>query len=205
MPDIVTVYYDYLCPYAWRGAELAEMVAAERDVQFRWHHFSIYQSRAVRNGQAQLWNARIDPQDETGGKGLLPFIASCAARRQGEDAYRAFRLGALRAYHRHCRPFTLGVLTEVARNAGLHMPRFESDLANPERRTVLANEHHQAVTLNIMGTPTFQFPNGQMACLQLSLVPARRDEAVALFESYRNLLETFPYVENMRRPKARSN
>lgn len=207
MPETVTVYYDYLCPYTWRGAELAEVVGPALGLEFRWHHFSLYQHKAghAGKGQSQLWNNRIDPKDEKGGNGLLPFIASCAARRQGSRAYRAFRLGAMRAYHQHCQPYTLETLLRVAREAGLHMPTFENDLANPERRTILAHEHHQASALNVTNTPTFHFANGHLGCLQLTLLPTSRDEAVALFESYRRLLEHYPYLEGVQRPRARSN
>ncbi len=205
MPETVTVYYDYLCPYAWRGAELAEMVAGELELEFRWRHFSLYQSKVARGAHGQLWNSRISPDDESGGRGLLPFMASCAARRQGLALYRAFRLAAMRAHHQQCRPYTFPVLLEVAEAAGLHMPTFEQDLANPERRTLLANEHHQAASLNVVTTPTFRFASGHMGELRLAQVPARREDAVQLFLGYRDLLESYPYLEAVQRPRAISN
>jgi predicted DsbA family dithiol-disulfide isomerase len=207
--ETVTVYYDYLCPFSWRAAEIAEVVTRELGTQFRWHHFSTYQSRAAQlgngHGNGQLWNERIDPNDASGGRGLMPFLASCAARQQGAEAYRAFRLAAMRAYHRECRPYTREVLLEVARDVGLHLPSFERDLANPERRTVLANEHHQAASLNVMTTPTFHFSSGHLGDLRITVLPPDPVEIVSLFQTYRTLLESYPYLESIQRPRARSN
>lgn len=205
MPETVTVYYDYLCPYAWRGAELAEMVAETLGLEFHWHHFSLYQNTVSGSAQSQLWNTAVDPEDESGGRGLLPFLASCAARRQGLEVYRAFRLAAMRAYHQQCRPYTREVLLTVAEAAGLHMPSFERDFANPERRTILANEHHQAASLNVAATPTFRFESGCIGELHLAQVPESREDAVQLFAAYRRLLERHPYVESIQRPRAVSN
>ena len=205
MPDRVTVYFDYVCPYAWRGAELAETVSRHLDVEFDWRHFSLYQGDHAADDGWQLWNERIDFDDENGSKGLLPFLASCAARRQGDGPFRVFRLGLLRARHSEHRPLNLETIRFVAECAGLHLPRFEDDLANPEGRTLLAREHHRAADAHIFGTPTFVFPDGHCAYLRLRELPTTEREAVELFRDYRNLLETYPYLETVRRPRAPRN
>ncbi len=205
MPDVVTVYFDYLCPFAWRGAEVAALVAEELDLTFRWHHFSLYQSNYQGNGHWQLWNQKTDPRDEDGSKGLLPFLASCAARRQGELPFDAFRLALLRARHRDHRPLTPDTITQVAGCSGLHLPRFESDLADPECRTVLAQEHHRAAGLDVFGTPTFHFADGNLAYFRIRQLPRDPHEAVALFRDYRQLLERYPYLETVKRPRPKRN
>jgi len=205
MPDEVTVFFDYTCPFSWRAAEIVEWVAAPLDLTFVWRHFSLYQFNHDGSDRWQLWNEKIDPEDDMGSKGLLPFLASQAARRQGADAYRAFRLGLLRARHRDHLPMTRRTIDEVATCEGLHMPSFTDDLANPECRTVLAQEHHYAAVRNVFGTPTFLFPNGDMSYLRLRELPKQQDEAVQLFREYRHLLETYPYLETVRRPRAKGN
>ena len=192
MPEVVTVYYDYVCPFAWRGAELAEQVAPALGLTFQWRHFSLYQSNYAGGNGWQLWNQKLSLDDEGGDKGLLPFMASCAARRQGGEKHAVFRLELMRARHRDHRPFTLKTLREVAQRAALDLPRFESDLSNPECRTVLAHEHHHAVSQNIFGTPTFSFESGHTAYFRIKELPHTTEEAVALFSSYRNLLEPLP-------------
>lgn len=205
MPDRVTVYFDYVCPYAWRGAELAELVGQKLDISFDWRHYSLFQGDYEGGDGWQLWNERIDPQDENGTKGLLPFLASCAARKQGEGPYRIFRLGLLRARHSEHRPLDLATIRFVAECSGLHLPKFDDDLGNPEARTHLAHEHHRAVDANVFGTPTFVFPDGHGAYLRLRQLPADEREAIDLFRDYRDLLSKYPYVESVRRPRAKRN
>lgn len=205
MAETVTVYFDYLCPFAWRAAELAEVVAQELGITFAWRHFSLYQSNYQGDRHWQLWNDPIDFHDENGTKGLLPFLASCAARRQGEEAYHAFRLATLRARHQHCRPLTLKTVRDAAAAAELHLPSFEQDLGNPESRTLLAREHHQASNLDVFGTPTFHFSSGHLAYFRIARLPASAREAVELFVNYQHLLETYPYLETIKRPRPKRN
>lgn len=204
MPETVRVYFDYLCPYAWRGAELARVVSQERQVTFEWQHFSLMQARQQGNGW-QLWNEPLDPCDEYGCNGLLPFLASCAVRRQGAEKHGAFLLALLRARHRDHRPFDRETIFEVAEEAGVHMPCFENDLADPECRTRLAHEHYRAAALDIFGTPTFEFASGHLAYLRIRELPADDQEALKLFDDYRQLLESFPYLETVRRPRPKGN
>ncbi len=205
MPARIAVYFDYTCPYSWRGAELVEWVAGPLELEFEWRHFSLYQFNHDGADRWQLWNEKIDPDDTLGSKGLLPFLASQAARRQGNGAFDAFRLGLLRARHRDHRPMTRRTIDEVAECQGLHMPSFSSDLANPECRTVLAQEHTSAVARNVFGTPTFLFPDGDIAYLRLKELPKDRGEALRLFQEYRHLLEAYPYLETVRRPRPKGN
>jgi predicted DsbA family dithiol-disulfide isomerase len=205
MPEVVTVYYDYVCPFAWRGAELAEQVGPALGLTFNWRHFSLYQNNYEGADGWQLWNQKLSFGDPGGDKGLLPFLASCAARRQGAEKHACFRLETMRARHRDHRPLNLQTLNEVAERVGLEMTRFESDLLNPECRTVLAHEHHFAVSQNIFGTPTFSFEDGHTAYFRLRELPRDLDEAVELFVCYRHLLERYPYVETIKRPRVRGN
>jgi predicted DsbA family dithiol-disulfide isomerase len=205
MPEVVTVYYDYVCPFAWRGAELAEQVGPALGLTFTWRHFSLYQNNYEGADGWQLWNQKLSFGDPGGDKGLLPFLASCAARRQGSEKHACFRLETMRARHRDHRPLNLQTLNEVAERVGLDMTRFESELLNPECRTVLAHEHHFAVSQNIFGTPTFSFEDGHTAYFRLKELPRGPDEAVELFRCYRHLLERYPYVETVKRPRVRGN
>lgn len=208
--EVVTVYFDYVCPYAWRGAELAELVQDPLGLTFEWQHFSLYQSNygdALKDGGGgwQLWNERLTEGDEGGNKGLLPFMASCAARRQGRELHSRFRLELMRARHRDHQPFSRKTLLSVANAVGLDACRFESDMANPECRTVLAQEHFRAASLDVFGTPTFRFAGGHTAYLRLKALPSSTEEALELFCSYRRLLERYPYLETIKRPRPKGN
>ena len=204
-PEPVTVYFDYLCPYAWRAAALTASVAGPLDLRFEWVHFSLYQSNHAGGDGWQLWNERLSDRDDAGTMGLLPFLASTAARRQGRAQHDAFRMALLRARHVDHRPFHLATVMEAAEEARLHLACFERDLADPEARTALAREHHRGVAEKVFGTPTFRFPSGDTAYLRLREVPADRDDAVELFERLRGMLADYPYLETLKRPRHGGN
>lgn len=203
-PDVI-VYFDYLCPYAWRGAELAELVAEETGLRFEWRLFSLVQSNSTDPGY-QIWNDRLDGADPSGGRGLLPFLASLAARRQGRELEDAFRLALQRARFQEHRTYGLPDIIAAAEASGLDTARFRDDLDDPELRTQLAQEHHTAVCGNVFGTPTFLFTDtGDSAYLRLKELPRSAGEAVELFSRYRSLLSDYPYLETVKRPRNGSN
>lgn len=227
MQERVTVYFDYICPYSWRAAELFDLIAQPLALDVRWEHFSLFQNEhgqgattagptasagatagAIAGAKAdawQLWNERIDEKDGYGCKGLVPFLASLAARKQGPEAHAAFRLALQRANHAHFRPFSINMVTSVAESVGLDVQRFQHELHNPEARTVLAQEHMRAVARDVFGTPTVVFPSGQTAYLRLQELPADVEEATQLFQDVRRLLERYPYLQTVRRPRAKGN
>ena len=176
-------------------------------VTFEWRHFSLYQNNYHSHSSNgwQLWNDRLSPDDEAGGKGLLPFLASCAARKQGTEKHDRFRLELMRARYKHHQPYTLATIREVAKGACLHLPTFESDLWDPECRTRLAHEHYRAEALDVFGTPTFGFENGHLAYFRINDLPGSKQEAVELFADYRRLLECYPYLETVKRPRPKGN
>jgi len=205
--ELVTVYFDYLCPFSWRVAELLDMVSVPLNLQCEWKHFSLYQSNSKDNSW-QIWNEKIEDDSQNGSKGLLPFLASHAAKRQGETKFHAFRLALLRACHRDHLPFNKDTIWHVAEQVGLHMPTFASDLNDPECRTALAHEHMQAATLDVFGTPTLRFQeehSEHIAYLRIREIPLHLEEAVELFQTYQKLLCRYPYLETIRRPRPRNN
>ena len=203
-PETILVFFDYLCPYAWRGAELVERVAGPLGLRFDFVHFSLYQANTKDEGW-QLWNERHDPQDPAGSWGLLPFLASIAARQQGREAHDRFRLELLRRRHRDHAPFTPATVMEAAEAAGLHLASLERELANPEARTTLAREHHQAVHEGVFGTPTFKWPDGPTAYVRLKELPQGEQEAADLFTRLQGMLHDHPYLETVRQPRQEGN
>ncbi len=201
----VTVYFDYLCPFAWRAAELSASVAGPLGLRFEWSHFSLYQANRPSGDDWQLWNERLSDRDDRGTMGLLPFLASSAARNQGPERHDAFRMALLRARHVDHRPFHLSTVMQAAEEGRLHLACLERDLADPEARTRLAREHHLGVVEHVFGTPTFAFTSGDTAYVRLREVPAGQDAAVELFQRVRGMLADYPYLETVKRPRHGGN
>ena len=68
MTQPVMVFFDYTCPFAWRGAEVAVDVQDELELEYTWLHFSIYLSNYRGRDHWQIWNEPIDPKDDSGTK-----------------------------------------------------------------------------------------------------------------------------------------
>jgi len=46
---VTDLYFDFLCPYAWRGLELADVLRREHGMRFRLRHFSLVQGNHAEN------------------------------------------------------------------------------------------------------------------------------------------------------------
>ena len=193
----VTVYYDYLCPFAYRGMELAEQVAGPLDVAFDWRHFSLYQSNYKGEDGWQLSEDALQMGAEDGGKGLLPFLASHAARDLGDAD--AFRLELARAHHVDGEPYTLQTILNVAKKVGIDADALEEKLQDPDLRHALAEEHAEAAANHVTGTPTFRFASGDQSYFRMADLPTTQEDAVKLFSTYRTMLTEFPFVQNVKR------
>src|SRR5207253_2725162 len=139
-----TVYIDFLCPWAYRGAMwLAEVEKAGR-IRPQFRFFSLSQSHDARQGlpEPPIWER--DPR----AKGLAAFLAATAARAQGTEAGDRFRLALQRARHEDHLPVDAPATFRVAaERAGLDVARFERDVQQRDF-TTLAGEHADAVAVH---------------------------------------------------------
>ena len=46
---VTDLYFDFLCPYAWRGLELADVLRRGHGLKFRLRHFSLVQGNHAEN------------------------------------------------------------------------------------------------------------------------------------------------------------
>ena len=194
----VTVYFDYLCPFTYRAMELAEGVAGPLELSFNWDHYSLYQGN-YKGDDWRLWDDALVFDAKDGGKGLLPFLASCAVKEQGEEVFNSFRLALMRAHHVDEKPFTKEVVFEVADEAGADVGGLERILDNQETREALAQDHQRAASKGVAASPTFKFSDGNLAYFRFDALPKDVEEAVNFFQDYRKML-SYPYLQTIRRP-----
>jgi predicted DsbA family dithiol-disulfide isomerase len=174
----LTVYIDFLCPWAYRGSMwLADVEKAGR-IRPEWRFFSLSQNHDARQGKGAppVWEGH--PQ----GKGLPAFLAATAARAQGEAAGNRFRVALQRARHEEHRPVDdRGTHRLAADQAGLDVARWERDLQQTDFAT-LAREHQEAVRRGVFGVPTLVWPEGRSYYLKITdLIPSAR--AVPLYDA----------------------
>jgi len=172
-----TVYIDFLCPWAYRGAMwLAEVEKAGR-IRPQYRFFSLSQNHATHEGQVQPVWAR-DPNAQ----GLPAFLAATAARAQGTELGDRFRLALQEARHRDHLPVDQHATHRaVAERAGLDVTRWETDLKATDF-TTLALEHDEAVRRGVFGVPTLVWPEGRSYYVKITdLIPS--DRAVPLYDA----------------------
>ncbi|TME57135.1 MAG: DsbA family protein [Chloroflexi bacterium] len=174
----LTVYIDFLCPWAYRGSMwLADVEKAGR-VRPQWGFFSLSQNHEARGGTPEPPTWERNPQ----AKGLPAFLAATAARAQGEDAGNRFRLALQRARHEDHLPVDQHSTHRLAaERAKLDVARWELDVQTADFGT-LAAEHTEAVRRGVFGVPTLVWPEGRSYYLKITeLIPG--DRAVALFDA----------------------
>jgi predicted DsbA family dithiol-disulfide isomerase len=174
----LTVYFDFLCPWAYRAAIWLEHVERAGRIQPAWRFFSLMENHRRREGlgPVPVW------EQHDSAKGLPAFAAAVAARRQGEDAFNRFRIALQRARHEEQRQVDdRSTHRLAAQRAQLDLARFERDI-QPANVKELAKDHEEAVQRGVFGVPTLVWPEGRSYYVKITeLVPAER--AVALYDA----------------------
>lgn len=201
----VTIYLDYLCPFAWRGLELAYVVAPQLGLDLALRHYSLEQGNHPENAslprKAPVWRLAEQPLESS--QSLWAFLASHAARQQGKAAHLRFALELFRLHHQDQRP--LGddeTLVEAVGRAGLDLERFMADLEEEEsRRLELATDLEAAGERGVFATPTFVLPSGDVAYFRFTQLTTEPELAVGLWELFTAVLENGAHIETIRRPR----
>jgi len=192
----VTVYLDFLCPWAYRGSMwLADVEKAGR-IQVSWRFFSLSQNHQAREGRPgpPVWDT------DKMAKGFPAFLAATAASDQGEPLANRFRIDLQRARHEDGLPVDDPVThRRVATQSGLDVARWERDLQSATY-DVLAREHEEAVRKGVFGVPTLVWPEGRSYYVKITdLVPAGR--AVALYDAIETV-QRFAEVVEIKTPES---
>ncbi len=200
----VTVYFDYLCPFAWRGLELVHVVAPQLGLDLELRHFSLEQGNHQENAglprNAPVWKLVEQPLE--GPKALRAFLASHAARQQGKAAHLRFALELFRLRHQDKRELSDETFVEAVGRAGLDLERFMADLEDEEERRIeLGRDLEDAGELGVFGTPTFVLPSGDAAYFRFTQLTTEPELAVNLWELYTAVLHNGAHIETIKRPR----
>lgn len=205
-PEMTDLYVDFLCPYAWRGVELAAVLRGGGEA-FRLRHFSLTQGNHPDNREGVQWWLTDQPLgegDRFQQASLSAFLAAQAAARQGENAAWAFTLALFRAHHEQKLPLEEATFLEVARTAGLKLEGFAADRQDaPGLRASLRLELEAAAEIGVFGTPTFVLPDGSAAYYRFETLTRDPDTARSWWTLYREVLGSGAGVATVKRAKNR--
>lgn len=202
----LTIFYDYVCPYVHRAAELMDRLVTVLDEPpaITWRYFSVQQiNHRIRDGW-QVWDQpSVDAawEGQEYARSLRFFWAAEAARRQGDRAFARLHLALLRAIHVDRQE--LGdwpALMQVAAAAELDGARFAQDVQDSSCLAALAADHSAGVERRVFGTPTFVFPGAEPAYLKLSR-PLDDQEARTFWRTFTAVVADQPYVMEIKRPQ----
>jgi predicted DsbA family dithiol-disulfide isomerase len=205
----MTVYFDYLCPFAWRGLELINAIAPSLNLSFEARHYSLHQGNHASNtplprGQpvwklAEQTEANLD-ENQRGAR--LAFLASHAARQQDKHLYDRFVLELFRARHVQKAELTMETMISAARHAELDLDTFQRDLSDePARLKELGADLDAADEIAVFGTPTFVLENGATAYFRFKTLPDKLEDKIALWNVYTTVLENNAVIETIKRPR----
>jgi predicted DsbA family dithiol-disulfide isomerase len=200
----MTVYFDFLCPFAWRGLELL----ASLELDFTPRHYSLVQGNHAENAglprHAPVWKLAEQPLESGGNTAasLEAFLGSHAAQQQGQAAHQRFILELFRARHQDKKDFNAQTVLEAATSANLDLPAFQVALANQAaRRAELATDLEMAGELAVFGTPTIQLESGAAAYFRFAKLPEEKSAQQALWQIFQSALESGAQIETIKRPR----
>lgn len=206
---MITVYFDYACPFAWRGLELINAIAPSLKLSFEARHYSLHQGNHASNTPLPrgkpVWKLAEQPEEnlDASQRGVRSvFLASHAARLQGKPLYDRFVLEVFRAKHAQKAELTLDTILEAAQHAELDLEQFRRDLLDePARLRELGADLDDADEIAVFGTPTFVLESGNAAYFRFKTLPESLEEKIALWNLYTSVLEDDAVIETIKRPR----
>ncbi|AIZ44070.1 DSBA oxidoreductase [Deinococcus radiopugnans] len=203
------VFFDFVCPYAWRGVELAQVLRKAGEQTFTLRHFSLVQGNHPDNaGQSEPAWWLTDQPAESGERfqqsSLLAFLAAGAAARQGEEQSWDFTLALFRAVHEEKKPLDEDAVMAAARAAKLDLEQFSADRQDDEGlRASLRQDLAEAAEIGVFGTPTFVLPGGEAAYYRFENLTRELDTARQWWKLYGEVLHSGAGIATVKRAKNR--
>ncbi len=200
------LYFDFLCPYVWRGVELAAVLKEEGEA-FTLRHYSLVEGNHEGNAKELTWRVTEQPLNEGSAYqqgSLRAFLASHAAALQGEAAHWAFTLALLRAHHERKEPLTDDTIQAAAQEARLDLNAFSVALADEAtRRAELRAELDAAREVGVFGTPTYVLPTGEAAYYRFETLTREPAQARQWWDLYRSVLTSEAGIGTIKRARNR--
>lgn len=201
-PTNVTIFYDYLCPYAFRATRLVTEIEQTRpNVAVTWRFFSIEHANAQKLGRDENWNLWEQPLDypqlwrSRRRRGLVPFLVTHAVQLQNPARLPVFRLAVFDALHNdHADISSPDVLLNLAKQCGLNADALCCAWDTEAARQRLRDDIENGLSGGVFGVPTLTINNSEATYIRLSEFPADPAERQTLFDELVHTLTRRPYL-----------
>jgi predicted DsbA family dithiol-disulfide isomerase len=208
----ITLYYDYQCPFAYRGVRLfTEIEQTRPKITIDWRFLSLeqinYDLREHKDTDPwYIWAQDLDYAPLRGSSRqriLAAFLASHAAAVQGTEAFTRFRLAVFSAYHDEERDISNpSTLLDIGRRVGLDLNAFQTHWRSTEARNRLRLDHEQGRSVGAFGVPTIVINGSEATYLRLTSYPTDPAERQSLFDHLVHTIVQRPYLQELKRASA---
>ena len=199
----VDVYFDFLCPWAFRGSEWLRDVQAQLGpdkLKINWRYFPLDQVNSDQGPEWKLWEQPLESET----RGLAMFRAAVAARKQDQgEKFEKFHQLMFQTRHGE---FTIDgerpTERQLAEIAGLDLAQFDRDLEDRSLlSTIGADYEHARSEIGVFGVPTLVFENNEAAYIKLLPKP-EADEAVSVWNEVYQTIAKRPNIHEIKRPSS---
>ncbi|HLH23255.1 MAG TPA: DsbA family protein [Chloroflexota bacterium] len=149
----IKLYFDPICPWAWRTSLWLREARQVRPLQLTWGFFSL----------AEVNRAAGNPPKERHQQSQVPFRIMALARRQhGPEAVDRLYLAFGRAHHERQQNIgQLDVIAAALDEAGFDRGLRDAALADPTVEQELRDEHAALAARGAFGVPTLEVAGAQ--------------------------------------------
>ncbi len=200
-PVSIDVYFDFLCPWAFRGSEFLRDVQSQlgRDnLKINWRYFPLEQVNSDNGPEWKLW----EQDDAHESRGLGMFRAALAAWNQDQgEKFDKFHQLMFQTRHGEFtvdgeRPDAL----KIAELAGLDLDQFKTDLADRSLLPRIGEDYEYGREhLGVFGVPTIVFENDEAAYVKMLPKPEPED-VLAVWDELQQTIANRPNIFEIKRP-----
>jgi len=200
-PVTVDFYYDFLCPWAFRGSEWIREVQAQLGpvkLKVNWRYFPLEQVNSDQGPEWKLW----EQPDDFVSRGMEMFRGALAAWNQDQgEKFDQFHQTVFRTRHgEHTIDGERPSVRQIAQSVGLDMETFDRDFADRTLLSRLGEDYeHARETLGVFGVPTLVFENDESAYVKMMPKPPA-DEVLEVWEDLHKTIAGRPYIYEVKRP-----